>query len=89
MRKDIRNANAIACKLETVLIRIINNRLEIARKERQKKEEMKEKQKAKAITIKLQGVRERMSSFNKEEDESDIRNDTDLDQIENKYLLQL
>lgn len=89
MRKDIRNADAIACKLETVLIRIINNRLEVARKERQKKEEMKERQKAKAITIKLQEVREKMSSFNKEEDESDIRNDTDLDQIENKYLLQL
>ena len=38
--KTIKNVDTVACKLGATLIRAINDRLEIARKERQKKEEI-------------------------------------------------
>ena len=87
-KKCIRNADAISCKLKSALTRATNNRLEVAREERQKKQEIKEKRKVEVIVAKQCGARGRISSSNKEKDESDTGNDTDLDQAKDKYLLQ-
>ena len=89
MEKSLKNADTIAQKLEPALTRATNNRLEVIRKERQKKEEIKERRKAKAIAVKQRRVRGGISLSGKKEDENDIKNDTDPDQTEHKYLLQL
>ena len=87
IEKNIRNADAIACKLGPSLTRTTNNRLEVFIVKRQKKEEMKKKQKAKAMTVKRCRARGGMGSFIKKEDESDSGNDTNPDQTKDKYPL--
>ena len=57
MQKDIKNADTIACKFGPALIRATNNRLEIPSKERQKKKEIKERRKTKAIVAKRRRTR--------------------------------
>lgn len=52
IKKNIKNIDAIACKLGLTLIRATNNKLEVTREERQKKEEIKKKQKVKAMVAK-------------------------------------
>ena len=89
MEKGIKNANAIAYKLGPASIRATINRLEVAREKRQKKEEIKKRRKAKAIAAKQRRTRGGMSLSSEEENESDTRNDTNPDQAENKYPLQL
>ena len=89
MEKSISNANAIVRKLQPALIRVTNNRLEAVEEKRRKKEEIMEKQKAKAMAAKRRRTRRKISSSNKREDESDTGNDTDPDQANDKYLLQL
>ena len=79
MKKGIRNANAVACKLESVLIRVNNDRLEIAREEWQKREEIMERRKAEAIVTKWRRARGRISLSNEKEDENDIEDDIDPD----------
>lgn len=89
--KDIKNAKAITYKLRPALIRIINHRLKVARKKKQKKEEMVERQKTKAIITKCQKTRRRISLSSKVEKnyENNTKNKTDQDQSNNKYPLQL
>ena len=48
-----------------------------------------ERRKAEAIAAKWRRARRRISLSSKEEDESDIRDDTDSDQTNEKYLRQL
>ena len=89
MRKGIKNADAIACKLGPASTRAIDNRLKVAREERQKKEKIKERRKAEVMAAKRHRARGRMSSSDKKEHESDTGNNTDLDQAKNKYPLQI
>ena len=49
MKKGIKNADAVACKLEPASTRATNDRLEAAREERQKREEMMERWKAEVM----------------------------------------
>lgn len=73
MKKDIRNADAIACKLGPASKRATNNRLEIARKERQKIEKIKTRQKAEAIAAKRRKARGGINLSGKKEDKSDTK----------------
>lgn len=54
IKKDIRNADVVICKLELMLIRAINQRLEVAKKVKRKKEEIIEKLKIEVMTAKCQ-----------------------------------
>ena len=89
IEKGIKNADAISCKLGPASTRATNNRLEVARKKRRKKEKIKERQKVEAIAAKWCRAREGISLSSEEEDESDTRNDKDPDQAEDEYPLQL
>ena len=79
MKKGIRNTNAVAHKLGVGSTRATNDRLEIVREERRKKEEMIEKWKVKAIATKWCGARRGINLSSKEENESNIGDDTNLD----------
>lgn len=89
MEKDIRNADAVAYKLEPALTRVINYRLEVVTEERRKREAIVERRKAKAITSKQYRARGGISLSSEKKDESDTRNNIDLDQVNDKYPLQL
>lgn len=52
IEKGIKNENAVIHKLGPVFIRANNQRLEVAKEKVQKREEMVEKQKTKAIDVK-------------------------------------
>lgn len=54
-----------------------------------KKKDIKKRWKAKAIVVKRQKARKEISSFSKKENESDIRNNIDLNQTKDKDPLQL
>ena len=89
MEKSIRNADAVARKLGPASTRATNDRLEAVREERRKREEMMERRKAEAMAAKRRRARGGMSLSSEEEDESDIGDDTDLDQADDEYPLQL
>ena len=91
MEKDTRNVDAIAYKLGPALIRATNHRLENVKKEKWKREEIVKRRKAKALAIERCRARGGISSSSVEEenDESDTKDDMDLDQTDNKYPLQL
>ena len=86
--KGIRNEDAVAHKLGPALIKATNLRLEIAKKEVQKKHEVVERRKAEAAAAKQQKDRGGISSSNKDDDNyySDT-DDTDQDQEENLNLV--
>ncbi len=85
MEKGIRNADAVVRKLGPALTRAINQRLEVAREERRKREEMVERRKTEAIAAKRQRARGGISLSSEEEEnyESDTEDETDLDQANN------
>lgn len=89
IEKGIKNTNAIIRKLELALTKITNHRLEVAREEKQKKEEIIKKQRTKAIVAKRQRIRKEISLSNEEEKnyESDIRDKTNPDQADDEYSL--
>ena len=89
MEKDIRNTDTVAHKLRPASTRATNDKLKAAKEERQKRKEMIERQKAKAMVAKWCKARGGISSSSKKEDESDTGDDTDLDQADDKYLMQL
>ncbi len=92
MEKGIRNAGAVAHKLRPALTRTTNQKLEVAKEERRKKEEMVERRKTKAMAAKCQRARRGISLFSEEEEiyESDTENKTDPDQAnDDKNPLQL
>lgn len=90
MDKGKKNANAIVCKLRSALIRVTNHRLEVASGKRQKKEEIEEKRKIKAITTKQKRAKEGINLFSekKESYKSNTKDKIDLNQANDKYLLQ-
>ena len=79
MEKDIQNANAVACKLGSALIKVINYRLKVVRKEQRKIKEIVERQKTEIMAAKCQRARGGISSSNKDKKnyESDIGDETD------------
>lgn len=52
IEKDIRNTDAVIRKLRSILIYTTNYRLEVAREEKRKKEDMIEKRKSKVMVAK-------------------------------------
>lgn len=84
MEKGIKNVDAIAYKLRPISPKVINNRLEVARKKRQNKKEVKEKEKAEVIVVKQCKAKRKMSLFSEKQKENDTRNDTYPDQAQNK-----
>ncbi len=92
MEKGIRNADVVARKLRPASTRATNQRLEVAREERQKREEMLEKQITEAMAAKRRRARGGISSSSEEKEnyESNTGDETDLDQVkDNENLLQL
>ena len=89
MKKVIRNAEAVARKLEPTLTRATNDRLEATRENKRKREEMMERRKAEAMAAKWRRARGGISLFSEEEDESDTGDDMDPDQADGKYPFQL
>ena len=89
MENGIRNANAVARKLGPASTRTTNDRLETVREEKQKRKEMMERRKAEATVAKRRRARRGISSSSEEEDKSDTGDDTDPDQADDKYPLQL
>ena len=73
------------------MTRATNHRLEVASEKRQKKEEIVEKQKTRALAAKRQRARKGISLSNKKEQsyEIDTRDNIDLDQVNDEYSLQL
>ena len=89
IKRVIQNANAIVRKLRPALIRASNDKLEVAWEKKQKTKEMIKRWKTKAIAAKYCRDRRGISLFSKEERnyESEIGDDTNLNQANNKYLL--
>ena len=91
MAKGIRNTDAVAYKFRPTLTKATNYKLEVARKEQYKREEIVERQKTEAMAAKR--YRERggisLSSGEERNYESDTGNDTDLDQAKDNYTCQL
>lgn len=57
MKKGIKNIYAIAYKLKLASIKATNHKLEVAKKESQKREEMIKREKTKAMATKYQNPR--------------------------------
>ncbi len=92
MEKGIRYADAVARKLGLASTRVTNQRLEIAREARQKREEILERRKTEAMVAKCQRARGGISLSSKEKEiyESDTEDETDPDQAnDDENLLQL
>ena len=89
MTKDIQNADALACKLGPISIKTINHRLEVAKKEQGKREKMVKKRKTKTMTVKCHRNRRRnsLSSREKGNYQCEIGDNTNSDQVDNKYPL--
>ncbi len=85
MKKGIKNADTVARKLGPVLTRVTNQKLEVVREKRRKREEIVERRKTETIAAKHQRARGGSSLSSKEEEnyESDTKDETDLDYTDN------
>ena len=85
MEKGIKNVDGVARTLKPALTRVTNQMLEVAWKERRKREKMMERRKTKAMAAKRQRARRGINSSSKEEEnyKSDTGDETDLDQAGN------
>ena len=90
MENGVQNTDAVAHKLRLASIRVSNHKLEVAKEERRKRQEMVERQKTEVMTAKHCRDRGGISLSIEEEGnyESDTRDDTDSDQANDKYPLQ-
>lgn len=81
MNKSIKNTNAVICKLGSALTRATNHRLEVASKEKRKREEIVERRKTEAMAAKCQRTKRgiSLSSKEKEDYESNTGDKMDLD----------
>ena len=89
MEKDIKNADAITRKFGPASTRATTDRLEAAKKERRKREEMMERQKVEAMATKRRKAKGRMILSNEKKDKNNTGDNTDPDQDNDKYPLQL
>lgn len=89
--KVIKNIDVVTHKLRSALTRVTNYRLKVISAEKQKREEIIEKQKTKAIATKHQRAKEQINLFSnkKRNYESDIRDKTNPEKVNNEYPLQL
>lgn len=69
------------------MIRVTNYRLEVIREEKQKREEIVKKQKTEAMAAKYHRARGGISLFSEKKGnyESETKDDTDPDQVSDKY----
>ena len=88
MEKSIKNTDAVARKFGLGLIRATNQRLEVTREKKQKREEMIERRKTEAMAAKRHRARKKISSANKKEEnyECDTGDETNPDQAGNDKL---
>ena len=88
MKKDIQNADVVIVSLD-ILIKVINYKLEVVKKEKQKREKMIERRKTETIAIKCRRKRGGiyLSSEKKKNYDHDTINNTDPDQAKSKYLV--
>lgn len=91
IEKKIQNADLVTHKLEPASIKATNHRLEDVKKEKQTREEIVERRKAETLAAKCRRAGGEISSSSAKERnyESDIEDDMDPDQVDNKYPLQL
>ena len=68
MKKGIRNADTVTCKLRPTLIRATNNRLKVARDKSRKRKNMMERRRAEAMAVKWRRTRGGISLSSKEKD---------------------
>lgn len=90
MEKGIKKADAVPSKLEPALTRTTNHRLEVARENSWKREEIVRRRKTNGMVVKRQRAKERicLSSEEKGNYESDIGDEMDSNQANDKYSLQ-
>ncbi len=60
MEKDIKNTNVVARKLGPVSIRVTNQKLEVAKEKRRKREEMVDRRKTEAMATKRQRTKKEL-----------------------------
>ena len=89
MQKGEKNIDVVARKLRSISIRATNDRLEVAKEEKQKRKEMIEKRKAIAMAAKHCRARKGIGLSREKKNEYQTRNDMDLNLADNKYPLQL
>ena len=79
MEKNIQNADTFAHKLRLALIKVINHKLELVRKEQRKRKEIVKSQKTETMTTRRQKARRGISLSSEEEKnyESDTEDETD------------
>lgn len=68
------------------MTRVTNHKLEVVKQNGWKKEEIIEEQKVEAIVVKWHKARRGISFSSEKKDESNLRNEVNLDQANNKYL---
>lgn len=68
LKKNIRNVDEVASKLKSVLIKVINQRLEAVKKKKRKKEKKMERQKTKTMATKCQRARREISLLSEEKE---------------------
>lgn len=78
MKKDIKDMDTFAYRIRPALTKAINDKLEVVRERKWKREEIMEKRKAKAIAAKQCKARGEISLSNRKKNESDIGDDMDL-----------
>ncbi len=85
MEKGIKNADAVVRKFGPALTSATNQRLEVARKKRWKKEEIVERQKTEAMAAKRQRAKRGISLSSEEEEtyKNNTGDETDPDQADN------
>ena len=90
IKKDVQNTDTVAHKFRPALTRASNHKLKVSKKKRRKREEMVERRKTKAIAAKRRRDRGGiiLSSEKERNYESYTKDDTDLDQANDKYPLQ-
>lgn len=89
IKKNIKNADTVACKFRPALTRVTNYRLKVAREEGQKREEMMERGKTEAMAAKCWKARGEIgfSSEKKRNYKSDTRDKIDSNQANDEYPL--
>lgn len=65
MKKDIKNVNAVFCKLRLALTKVINFKFQVTRKKKRKKKQIIKRQKTKIMARKYQKAKEKISLFSK------------------------
>lgn len=92
MEKNIQNIDVVARKLKLALIRIINQKLEVVKEERQKSEKIMKMRKIEAIAVKHQKVKRGINSSSKKEENYKSKSKDKIDPNQagnNKNPLQL